>query len=126
MHHLFRIKDLGKLKYFFELEICSSKEGLCHISFIFDLLNYSRFFKCKPVTTSMNTDFRPVKGQLLPCTILYKKLICELLYLKNYKTNYSLHDSIIVSIYGLSINRSYDISTSSFPLFERTYRYWLV
>lgn len=84
MNELFKIKDLGELKYFLGLEVAKSKQGIhpWQKKFMLYLLAESRFFKCKPASTPIKEDCRLIKeGTLLLENTPNIKLIGELLYL---------------------------------------------
>lgn len=55
LHDLFKIKDLGELKYFLGFEIAYSKRGMLN------LLKDCGFVDYKPATTLMTNDYRLIK-----------------------------------------------------------------
>lgn len=84
MHDLFKIKDLGELKYFLGLEIVTSTSGIytCQKKLMLDLLKDTRFLNCKPTTTPMSNECRLTKeGNLIEDSSSYRRLIWTMLYL---------------------------------------------
>lgn len=58
LHDMFKIKDLGVLKYFLRLEVARSIKGLhiCQKIFILDLLKDYGFLELKFVVSPMTQD----------------------------------------------------------------------
>lgn len=54
------MKDLGELKYFLEIEVASSEEGvfLSQRKYLLDLLKDTSILGSKPTTTPIDRDYR--------------------------------------------------------------------
>ncbi|CAM8954568.1 unnamed protein product [Rhodiola kirilowii] len=85
IHDRFRIKDLGKLKYFLGLEVARNPNGifLHQRKYALDLLTEHDMLECKPAKTAL-----PIKHQLSLSTaspledpMPYRKLVGKLIYL---------------------------------------------
>ncbi|CAM8930112.1 unnamed protein product [Rhodiola kirilowii] len=85
IHDRFRIKDLGKLKYFLGLEVARNSTGifLHQRKYALDLLTEHDMLECKPAKTAL-----PIKHQLSLSTanllddpMPYRKLVGKLIYL---------------------------------------------
>ena len=61
----FQTKDLGKLKYFLEIEIAQSSSGvvLSQRKYALDILEETGMLDCKPVDTPMDPNVKLVPGQ---------------------------------------------------------------
>jgi len=85
LHNQFKLKDLGRLKYFLGLEIARSSKGIslsqCH--YTLQLLKDTDFLACKPTLLPMlpNTKLCLFEGDLLPNPLVYGSLIDRLFYL---------------------------------------------
>ncbi|XP_038715042.1 uncharacterized mitochondrial protein AtMg00810-like [Tripterygium wilfordii] len=85
LHECFNIKDLGAMKYFLGLEICSSSSGLIlnQRKYTLDLLHDAGFLNAKPLTspTELNTHISIHSGTSLDDPSCYHQLIGRLMYL---------------------------------------------
>lgn len=93
LHHNFKIRDLGALKYFLGLEIARSKQGI-HISqrkYALDILSDTGFLASKPALTPMTKDTKLHKedGSSLLDPASYRRLVGRLLYLTSTRPDLS-------------------------------------
>jgi len=97
MHHTFRIKDLGKLKYFLGFKISSTKKGIhmCQRKYALDILNETGMINNKPCQTPLMSDTKPLfdTNKTSYNADSYRRLIGKLLYLTNSRPdiNYFVH-----------------------------------
>lgn len=82
---MFKLKDLGSLKYFLGLEIARSRQGIClsQRHYTLKLLENTGFLASKPALTPMEPCLllNNVDGELLEDISLYRRLVGRLLYL---------------------------------------------
>lgn len=82
---LFRIKDLGELHYFLEIEVSHSSQGiyLSQKKYALDILSENGLLGSKPskIPIQKNIDWREDKSPLLEDPLVYRRLIRKLIYL---------------------------------------------
>ncbi|KAL5557871.1 hypothetical protein UlMin_034082 [Ulmus minor] len=85
LNTLFKLKDLGDLKYFLGLEIARSAAGIClsQRKYVLDLLSDFGYLGCKPASTPMkpNLQLSLEDGENVSDVSMYRRLIGRLLYL---------------------------------------------
>ena len=81
----FKLKDLGKLKYFLGIEVARSKKGifLSQRKYALEVLEDTGFFSAKPSTfpTEQNLALSKHDGDLIMDSLLYHRLVGKLIYL---------------------------------------------
>ncbi|KAL5543804.1 hypothetical protein UlMin_007588 [Ulmus minor] len=86
LNKLFKLKDLGDVKFFLGLEIAKSFAGICvsQRKYVLDLLSDFGYLGCKPATTPMEANLKlsADEGTTLSDASMYRRLLGKLLYLK--------------------------------------------
>ena len=81
----FQTKDLGKLKYFFEIEIAQSNSSvvMSQRKYVLDIWEETNMLDCKPVDTPIDLNVKLVSGQGEPLRDQrrYRRLVERLNYL---------------------------------------------
>ena len=81
----FHMKDLGDLRYFLGIEIDRNNDGifLCQKKYTSDILSEFGMNNCKPLQLPLDTHLKltPEKGDPLPDSTVYQRLIGKLIYL---------------------------------------------
>ncbi|XP_026394546.1 uncharacterized protein LOC113289229 [Papaver somniferum] len=93
----FKMKDLGKLKYFLGLEVAQSAQGfyICQRKYALDIIMETSLLGAKPAEFPMETNHRLSldKGDLFTDVEKYRRLIGSLIYLSVTRPDlaYSVH-----------------------------------
>lgn len=81
----FKIKDLGRLKYFLEIEVSRELNGLflCQRKYALDILNDTGMLGAKPVSFPIETNHKLTKdsGPPIDDPSSYRRLVGRLIYL---------------------------------------------
>lgn len=86
LHHSFKLKDFGSLKYFLSLELARSSRGiaLSQHHYTLSLLEDVGLLSCKPVSLPMDPNIHlqaATNAHILHDISLYRRLVGQLLYL---------------------------------------------
>ncbi|XP_017974611.1 PREDICTED: uncharacterized mitochondrial protein AtMg00810-like [Theobroma cacao] len=86
LNSLFKLRDLGTVKYFLGLEIAKSPKGIsiCQRKYTLDLLEENGLLGAKPVSTLIDYNHKLCKvkdGEILSDPTSYRQLIGKLIYL---------------------------------------------
>ena len=83
----FELKDLGNLRYFLEIEVARSAQGisLCQRKYVIDLLIETSMLDCKPVETPIEVNHGlSIQGDQVPTDKdQYQRLVGRLIYLSH-------------------------------------------
>ncbi|KZV53534.1 hypothetical protein F511_42283 [Dorcoceras hygrometricum] len=85
LNNKFKLKDLGKLKYFLGIEVARSSRGIsiCQRNYAMNFLTEAGLMGCRPRSTPMEANVKITQedGEILPDPSSYRRLIGRLLYL---------------------------------------------
>ncbi|KAL9840866.1 putative RNA-directed DNA polymerase [Arabidopsis thaliana] len=84
LHNLFKLRDLGDLKYFLGLEIARTEAGisLCQRKYALELLASTGMINCKPVSVPMVPNLKLMKADgELEDREHYRRIVGKLMYL---------------------------------------------
>ena len=84
LHSQFNTKDLGMLKYFLDVEVMRSEQGilLSQHKYVLDMLSETRKLGVRPCRTPMTPNVQLIKeGELFEDPERYKRLVGKLNYL---------------------------------------------
>ena len=99
LHNHFKLKDLGKLKYFLGIEVAQSNTGIVisQRKYVLDILEETGMLDCKPVETPMDSNVKLVPGQGEPLKDpgQYRKLVGKLNYLTLTRPDISFAVSVV-------------------------------
>ena len=96
----FEIKELGKLKYFFSIEVAHSQPGIfiSQQKYILDLLTNTNMLGCKPTETPIEPNHRLGDSPEDAATnkSLYQRLVRRLISLSHTKPNIAYAMRVII------------------------------
>lgn len=94
-----KIKDLSSLKYFLDIEVARSRQGifLCQRKYVLDLLQDSRMMGYKPCATptKVNHRLKEDDSERLIDVDRYQRLVGSLIYLSLTRPNIAYAVSVI-------------------------------
>ena len=95
----FEIKELGKLKYFLDIEVAYSTQGIfiSQQKYVTDLLAEIGKIGCKPVSTSMDPNHKlgEAKEEPMVDKRMYQRLVGRLIYLAHTQPDITYSVSVI-------------------------------
>ena len=95
----FGIKELGKLKYFLDIEVAYSTQGIFIFQqkYVIDLLEETGKIVCKPISSPMDPNHKlgEAKEEPMVDKILYLRLVGRLIYLAHTRPNIAYLVSVI-------------------------------
>ncbi|KAK3006048.1 hypothetical protein RJ639_017338 [Escallonia herrerae] len=95
----FEIKDLGKFKYFLEIEVARSKEGIfiSQQKYVLDLLEETGKLGCRPSNTPIEPNHRLAEFMEGESTDkgMYQRLVGKLIYLSHTKPDIAYAVSVV-------------------------------
>ena len=95
----FQTRDLGKLKYFLEIEIAQSNSGviMSQRKYVLDILEELGMLDCKPVDTPVDLNIKlvTVQGESLRNSRRYRRLVGRLNYMAITRPNISFLMSVV-------------------------------
>ena len=93
------MKDLGGLKYFLEIEVARSQQGifLCQRKYVLDLLTDTGMLDCKPADTPIvqNHHLGEYPDQVLTNKERYQRLVGRLIYLSHTRPDIAYAVSVV-------------------------------
>lgn len=104
LHQNFKLKDLGSLNYFLDLELALSSDGifLSQRKCILELLEDTGLLTCKPSSLPMDPHDQKLHsfvGDLFPDPSIYQRLVGKLLYINVSRPDISVVVQASVSLY---------------------------
>ena len=95
----FEIKKLGKLKYFLDIEVAYSTQGIfiSQQKYMTDLLAETGKIGCKPISTPMDPNHKLGEAKEEPVVDkkMYQRLVGRLIYLTHTRPNIAYSVSVI-------------------------------
>ena len=95
----FDVKDLGPLRYFLEIEVARSRQGisLSQRKYTLDLLQDTGMMGCRSASTPMDPNHKLTNesGEILPDASVYQRLVGRLIYLTNTRPDITFAVSIV-------------------------------
>lgn len=85
LNDCFHMKDLGKLKYFLDIEVCRGPDGFClsQRKYALDIISEAGLLGCKPsaVPIELNHKLASVKSPMFDNPEQYRRLVGRFIYL---------------------------------------------